>query len=153
MLTHNCLGPVWQIPKCLSICLKSLLTLNIRSSALPRLEPCSWNQISDLWPLFWPSLPSKAKIDQSIFKGPSLMNPFILVYWVWILTFQSIYVAKTKCWPLWPSSAIKAKWKLPIFNGSFLMNSFILTDTGTQNRCLLHKPYWNRGILTGDRMS
>ena len=27
------------------------------------------------------------------------------------------------------------------------------TVTGTQNGCLLHKPYWNRGILTGDKMS
>ena len=27
------------------------------------------------------------------------------------------------------------------------------TDTGTQNHCLLHKPYLNRGILTGDTMS
>ena len=25
------------------------------------------------------------------------------------IDFQSIYVAKTKCWPLWPSSTIKAK--------------------------------------------
>ena len=27
------------------------------------------------------------------------------------------------------------------------------TVTGTQNGCLLHKPYWNRGILTRDKMS
>ena len=28
---------------------------------------------------------------------------------IYVLTSQSIYVAKSKCWPLWLSSAIKAK--------------------------------------------
>ena len=80
VLRYNCLGQAWQVPKCLSICLKSLLKLNIRSSALPRSAPCPWDQISDLQPLFWPSLPSKVKTDQPIFKGPSLINSFELVY-------------------------------------------------------------------------
>ena len=47
----------------ISICLKSLLKLNSLSSASPRSAPSSWDQISDLWPLFWPPLPSKAKTD------------------------------------------------------------------------------------------
>ena len=36
----------------------------------------------------------------------------------------------------------EAKWGL--FNVEY-------TDTGTQNSCLLHKPYWNKGIFTGDK--
>ena len=58
--------------------------LNRINAARLRLAQHSANEtkFTNLWPLFWPSLPSKAKIDQSIFKGPSLMNPFILVYWV-----------------------------------------------------------------------
>ena len=50
------------------------------------------------------------------------MKSFLFVYWVW--TSQSIYVAKTKCWPLWPSSAIKAIWKLLILK-EFLIETFL----------------------------
>ena len=44
-------------------------------------------------------------------------SSFVFVYWVWILTSQSIYLAKTKLWPIWPSSAVKANCRLPIYKG------------------------------------
>ena len=43
-------------------------------------------------------------------------DPFLFSYWTWILIFQSIYVAKTKCWPLWLSSVIKLTKKYLIRN-------------------------------------
>ena len=54
------------------------------------------------------------------------MKSFVIVYWVKILTSQSIYLSETKCWSLWPSSAVKAKWKLPNFTGFLLRNFFSL---------------------------
>ena len=71
----------------------------------------SWTECTNPRPLFWSFLATKVNTNQPMFKGPLSMTSFVFVYWVWILTSQSIYVAKSKCWPLWPLSAIKVKCK------------------------------------------
>ena len=43
-------------------------------------------------------------------------DPIWFSYWIWILILQSIYLAKTKFWPLWLSSVIRLTKKCVIRN-------------------------------------